>query len=324
MTVTTAQLDAALATLADVVNPTDVSLQAFVIANAGSQALLAAVPLDTALRSEFAQAAADKAQALCNLTPLGYSPSIARSDGHYLYVNASAGALANYEGKLSDADAQLFDPRSEYAKQLRLFVVRVSSASGSVVSFYRVLKPTAWLSKSRGIAALWSDGRFKKMTDEGIIVFDTNFDTVVAGDVAFFTSKQIFERTFDYMEEMKKGAKKTFTKITSKLRIADIEKMEHSCTNDPNMMAKMASVQRRMDADDAYANSMTMKRLVAFVNEHPHYDVEVRGSGDEAQLVYHNDPKRRYKILHLLDDDYLRSALTDKEYEANSKSDALK
>lgn len=323
MTVSTEQLDAALAIL-EAVDPLEASLASFVVAGTGSQEVLAEIPLDTDLHAEFAQSAAKKAESLCNLSPLPYTPSVARSDGHYLYVDSSAGALGKYAGKLQDADATLFDPGATYAKDLRLFVLRLTGDKGEIVTFYRVLKPTAWLAKSKGIAALWSDGRFQKVTQEGLILFDTNFDTVVAGDVAFFTAKQTFERTFEYLDEMKKGAKQTFTKITKKLRIKDIDKMEASCTSDPSMMAKMASVQRRMDADEAYAKSMTMDRLVTFVEEHPHYDVEVHGTGDEAQLVYHNDPRRRYKILHLLDDDYLRSALTNREYEANSKSDALK
>lgn len=323
-TVDTAQLDAALSILAAASNPAKASLEAFVIANSGAQALLAEVPLDNSLHGEFGKAAAEKAKSLCSLSPLSYSPSIARSDGHYLYLHAGSGALANYEGKLSDADVPLFDPKASYAGDIRLFVVRVTLASKEVVSYYRALKPTAWLSKAKGIPALWSDGRFQKVTEEGIILFDTNFDTVVAGNVAFFTAKQTFERTFEYMEEMKKGAQRTFTKITKMLRIEGIDKMQAACTSDPSMMSKMASVQRRIDADDEYAKAMTMDRLVEFVNQHPHYDIEVHGAGEEAKLVFHNDPKRRYKILHLLDDDYLRSALTDREYEANSKSDPLK
>jgi hypothetical protein len=62
-----------------------------------------------------------------------------------------------------------------------------------------------------------------------------------------------------------------------------------------------------------------MPKLVEFVENHPECEAEIAGEGDAAQLVYRNDPQHRFKILKLLDDEYLRSELTALEYEANSK-----
>jgi hypothetical protein len=66
-----------------------------------------------------------------------------------------------------------------------------------------------------------------------------------------------------------------------------------------------------------------MPRLLDFVRRHPEYQVDVSGAGDDARLVYRNDAQHRFKILKLLDDDYLHSQLTSLEYEANSKSAPL-
>ena len=66
-----------------------------------------------------------------------------------------------------------------------------------------------------------------------------------------------------------------------------------------------------------------MLKIVEFAEDHPECGVEIAGTGDSAQLVFHNDPQRRFKILKLLDDDYLHSELTALEYEANSKSAPL-
>jgi len=63
-----------------------------------------------------------------------------------------------------------------------------------------------------------------------------------------------------------------------------------------------------------------MARLLQFVQGHPECGVEIVGTGATAELAYRNDPQHRFKILKLLDDDYLRSELTRLEYEANSKS----
>jgi hypothetical protein len=65
---------------------------------------------------------------------------------------------------------------------------------------------------------------------------------------------------------------------------------------------------------------MTMSKLLAFVRMNPGCGVDLVGSGPTASLAYDNTPQKRFKILNLLDDDFLHSQLTELEYEANSKS----
>jgi hypothetical protein len=96
--------------------------------------------------------------------------------------------------------------------------------------------------------------------------------------------------------------------------------MAAAVTGSPTMLGKMASIQRKLDKYPQYRAALTMPKLLEFVGAHPECEVEISGVGDAAQLVYRNDPQHRFKILKLLDDDYLRSDLTSLEYEANSKS----
>jgi hypothetical protein len=45
----------------------------------------------------------------------------------------------------------------------------------------------------------------------------------------------------------------------------------------------------------------------------------VSGSGSAQSLVFDPSPAKRFRILNLLNDDYLKSVLTEREYEVNSK-----
>ena len=85
------------------------------------------------------------------------------------------------------------------------------------------------------------------------------------------------------------------------------------------MMAKMASVRRSIESDPDYARAMTMDRLIAYIEQHPHVDIDVVGSGSSRELVFDPRPARRFQILKLLDDDFLHSVLTERDYEAGSK-----
>jgi hypothetical protein len=86
------------------------------------------------------------------------------------------------------------------------------------------------------------------------------------------------------------------------------------------MLGKVASIQRKLDTYPQYREALTMTKLKEFVETHPECGVEMTGDGDEASFVFRNDIQHRFKILKLLDDDFLRSELTRLEYEANSKS----
>lgn len=65
-----------------------------------------------------------------------------------------------------------------------------------------------------------------------------------------------------------------------------------------------------MAASPAYAAAMTTDRLIAFAEERgiPIDTEEVSGV---RQFVFIADPQHRWRILKLLDDDYLHSSLTD-------------
>lgn len=78
-----------------------------------------------------------------------------------------------------------------------------------------------------------------------------------------------------------------------------------------------------MDEDPDYAKSMTMSKLITYIEEHPHVDIEIAGSGIDRELVFDPKPAQRFQIVKLLDDDFLRSVLTQREYEANSKTKAI-
>jgi hypothetical protein len=91
-------------------------------------------------------------------------------------------------------------------------------------------------------------------------------------------------------------------------------------TTDEKMISKVRGIQAKMDASAAYSKAMTMERLVHFVKDNPQVQIDLEGAQGQEVLVFHADVARRWRILKLLDDDYLFSKLTELDYEANSKT----
>jgi hypothetical protein len=85
-------------------------------------------------------------------------------------------------------------------------------------------------------------------------------------------------------------------------------------------MSKIASIYRRMQSDADYVRAMNMADIVRYIHDHPETEIRLEQVGGQDSLIFETPPSRRFKILKLLDDDYLHSTLTDWYYESNSKT----
>ena len=70
-----------------------------------------------------------------------------------------------------------------------------------------------------------------------------------------------------------------------------------------------------------YPDAVDMPSVVAFLERNPHVDVPLETSGGSPALVFRPQVQQRWALLKLLDDDFLRSDLTNINYEANSKTE---
>jgi hypothetical protein len=159
------------------------------------------------------------------------------------------------------------------------------------------------------------------LADDKTLLLDRGTDAIVANGYAFFLSRKTFQRLFGLVEEMQQRSEATFDLVTAQLQIEGFDEFRQVATSaQPAMLGKMASIQQKLDRFPGYAQAITMPNLIAFVRANPHTGVELSSNDDDAHLVFRADVQHRFKILKLLDDDYLESALTHLHYDANSKA----
>lgn len=263
-------------------------------------------------------AARDYLNKTAKLTLLPYEPAILVPSGHSLYLEqARAVNLASTEAALTSGNVDAFDPSADYARRINLLALRLTLADGTGVTLYRALKPAYRLGRPKGILALIErDGRYDLIDSQDLLFVELDFDVLVAAGFAVFAKKSTFERAFGFLEELRRKSRATFRRVTRRLRITNIAELERACTSETGMMNKMASIARSLEEDPGYAKAMTMPKLLKFVRANPALGITCEGSGNEAALVFDNAPQNRFKLLNLLDDDYLHSTLTDREYEA--------
>ena len=85
------------------------------------------------------------------------------------------------------------------------------------------------------------------------------------------------------------------------------------------MISKTRSIARRLE-DPTYAERMTVENLIAVSKQHPEIDLDWQDSDDGSRhLLFLPGPQHRWRILKVLDDDYVQSLVTELVYESNSK-----
>lgn len=215
------------------------------------------------------------------------------------------------------ANIELFDPRKAKLASSRMSAIRVDSASGPIV-FIQAISESQVVARSTKLGVLVKKGVIDIPKGE-LLLLNQGVTATALGRYILFSNRAAFQRLFRLLEELRERAKATFREVTAELKIDGFDQLLAAVTTQSAMLSKMASIQAKIDKYPKYKKALTMPKVLAFVRTHPECQVELSGDGDSAQLVFRSDPQHRFKILKLLDDDYLRSELTTLEYEANSK-----
>ena len=317
---TDSRVEAALTQLAGLGPLTELGLRFAVLAPHDGGLRAHRVRLGEGVGADIAGLAEKTRTRTIDFRHLAYGPATLIPSGHCMTIEQDdAGTLADVQAEVDGDDMETFDPGAEYAAKATMLAARFASADGAAVTFYRVRETLLQLTERKSLNLILRRGHYERLAPGDVLIMSGIFDAVVIAGVAFFFAKQRFEQAFGFTAELARSSGETFDLVTTNLRIKGIEQLRQACTTQPAMMAKMASIRRSIDAEPAYAAAMTMPRLTAFVRERPNLGIEIEGTGADEQLVYNPARETRWKLLNLLDDDFLRSHLTERDYEAGSK-----
>ena len=313
----------ALATLADL----DDSAQferalVFTKPMPGSPSLYMLVPTSE-LGRRFAAIDSKQATRWSQRPLINYIPGRQIPDGHLMYLSATDVPLLASLALESVANRTfpLFNPGEAESGSPRM-TITIASRGSLRPAFFRFMRPTARLARSGLVAAIFRGAAFDVLRDE-VLLFNEDVDAIAVGGWIFFANRNNFDRSFEFLSLVQEKAAQTFDTVTEHLAIDGLAELRAAATKDVNMMAKLASIQRKIDKHPEYMKTLQMVQLLAFIDSNPYVDVDVVGEGADRRLLFITTPQRRWKILKLLDDDYLKSNLTMMNYEVDSKGDPL-
>lgn len=281
------------------------------------------VPVSVELAAELLTQCSESAGTAANAELRPADPGLSPSAQQWLYSPVlPASVLATVDALITRPSHPQYDRTVEFGRK-SLLVLRVRDADGHDLGrLYQSFSPEKALQR-RKVWALWSGEQFVSLTEEPLVI-DRGLRLIVLGDAAHRTvvmqSPAAYQAMFGALPELKKQAEQTYQASIGKLDIVDGDKLAEACRSDVNMMRKLVSIQAKLDRP-GYADAVTMPALLTFLKAHPTIDVPVQDAdGPHPKLVFSSDAQHRWAILKLLDDDFLRSELTDITYEANSKT----
>ncbi|MET3803785.1 hypothetical protein ABIB25_000771 [Nakamurella sp. UYEF19] len=277
------------------------------------------VPMSTELADELLAQVAETATAAVDAELLPAHPGHTPSGQQWVHTAISDGPLSVVEPAVLTPSHRQYERDTEFGRR-NLLVLRLTDLAGHALGrMYQGFSPEKTLSPSKRILAFWNGERFTSLDSRPLII-DRNLRLFVFDGLVVMKSNGAFESLFGPLPDLREQATSTFTATLGKLEIVGGDELRAACESDINMMRKLLSIQRKMD-QPGYPEALDMPSVLAFLARNPHIDVPVDTSGDAPALVFQPQAQRRWALLKLLDDDFLRSDLTNINYEANSKSE---
>tara|TARA_R100000365_G_C2748652_1_gene81004 strand:+ start:9897 stop:10784 length:888 start_codon:yes stop_codon:yes gene_type:complete len=254
------------------------------------------------------------ADALTSKQFLEYDPSYQTSSSQVLVEKLSdIPELDAVDAAVRRGDA----PYDSGGRPVVAMVHAVGSGKARVVA-YRLKGPGIATRRSRGITLIPRDGVYRPI-EADVLFYEPRFDVVTCSGYAYFTTVTLIQTKLHAADKARDLARGTLKEVTAKIRIDGFTDLEQAVMDDPSMRAKMAYVARLLQSDPDYAKNLTTKKLIAFVETYPDYDIPISTVDGKKALRFDPSPQHRHQIPRLLADDYLHSYLTDRNYEAGSK-----
>ena len=212
----------------------------------------------------------------------------------------------------SSADIELFDEKDRrFVDGLRFYVIALQPEEGESIYFFRAYTHSRIL-----LHSFFMSIGINKLYDHVSVFpcqFDGDIDCMCRGKVMFILKKDNFQRIFRFFEEVRKSAKETLEDINMRIPIHNFEEFTKACEGDVRKLRKLRTIASKSYLKDVPFD--TLKKAIKMLN----LSIQVVEIDGKEHLVYDPKAKDKWELLRLLNDDYLKSLLTEQKYEVTSK-----
>jgi hypothetical protein len=199
----------------------------------------------------------------------------------------------------------------KFLKALWYYVIILTDGSKKIV-FFKKYSESMVLTKSLGLAFVFSAGGFDKLK-KNIFQISDKADCILFDQKLIIRSKGNFEKIFDFLDQIKKNAEKAVKFIDEKMPfvIDDFDSVKEQWLSHEIKIRKLNNIY----------STQTLEKIKP-ENIQPLIDKGILKhttvqTDEQGQLHLKSDDP--WELLSILDDDYVRSLLTNIDYETEKK-----
>ena len=181
------------------------------------------------------------------------------------------------------------------------------------IHFYLLKKitPTKVFTTGGRLGLIFSDEVFKKLESD-VLTIDGTFDVLAYGDMLYFENKQHFERALLYQTVKRDVAIATLDEINEIGILENFDVVKDYLKDDQHSINKLNRIKSK-----PYFRTLTFNHCKQIID-----DYGLNLNYDETTGKFNIQNKKEAKLfVKVLNDDFLKSEMTNLKYASNSKED---
>lgn len=227
--------------------------------------------------------------------------------------------LEEFPNKLSSANN--FDPFNDYGnfsfnnddiESIKAILITIGNAD-NYFSIYKHVYPVTIVRQDRMLGFLPIGDRFEKLSSN-ILQINNSIDFLFANDNLFVNNIKTLSSAYGYNEIIKNQARENITLIQNLDLISNIAELTTFVDN-----IKYAKRVLRINANSPVLQ-LAKLRIIEFITNHPKLSTKIRINETNDRIILDTDISKIITI-GILNDDYLKSNLTELDYESENKSE---
>lgn len=180
-----------------------------------------------------------------------------------------------------------------------------------IIWAYQHIHKMGLIKRSRSVYAMFSGNSVYKPLDRDVLRIGSRIDVLIVGNSLITSNINLLQQSFGFDKYVRKEAAQTIVKISELGIVNSVERLEHLESKE-----KLTFAKKLMKAKNSPVLTMTSEELLRRIKRHSYYREKL--SIEEDKIVI-DTIKRANEFVKMLNDDIVKSELTDQEYDSPSK-----
>jgi len=218
------------------------------------------------------------------------------------------------EQVINDEKIEMFSFSNDTLGNIDAIIAKISNAKHSIY-LYTKFYPVNLIKPGKAINLFPSDHRLE-MFDGKLIQITGKFDILRCNNEYYIKKYEMLEKFYQFNDVTKERAKSYFEEIIKIKIIEDENKLFSYLKSNPSRARKFIKV---MSSSIVIKKKISNKQLISFVSTNPKLKDNIETNDDKTKFKLKTNNHCNF-FIKLLDDDFLKSELTQEQYEALAKN----